>query len=37
MGKHKKVGKYQNWDKEEDSSAVRAKKHLLRCFYRRKK
>ena len=32
MGKHKKVGKYQNWDKEEDSSAVRAKKHLGQHF-----
>ena len=32
MGKHKKVGKYQNWDKEEDTSAVRAKKHLGQHF-----
>lgn len=32
MGKHKKVGKYQNWGKEEDSSAVRAKKHLGQHF-----
>ena len=32
MGKHKKVGKYQNWNKEEDSSAVRAKKHLGQHF-----
>ena len=32
MGKHKKVGKYQNWDKEEESSAVRAKKHLGQHF-----
>ena len=32
MGKYKKVGKYQNWDKEEDSSAVRAKKHLGQHF-----
>ena len=32
MGKHKKVGKYQNWDKEEDSSAVRANKHLGQHF-----
>ncbi|MDA0277843.1 MAG: 16S rRNA (adenine(1518)-N(6)/adenine(1519)-N(6))-dimethyltransferase RsmA [Bacteroidetes bacterium] len=32
MGKHKKVGKYQNWDKEEYSSAVRAKKHLGQHF-----
>ena len=32
MGKHKKVGKYQKWEKPTDSSGVQAKKHLGQHF-----
>lgn len=32
MAKQKKVGKYQTWEKREDPSAVRAKKHLGQHF-----
>ncbi len=32
MGKHKKVGKYQKWEKPTDTTGVQAKKHLGQHF-----
>lgn len=32
MGKQRNIGKYQNWEKEEDPSGVKAKKHLGQHF-----